>query len=76
MGVFYSTSLKTLKKKDGLELDPEPDPDPLAIGTDPGSEYDPHQHVTDPQYWWQGISASDMVRSIFDSIRILILKFY
>jgi hypothetical protein len=30
-------------------LDPEPDPDPLARGTDPY----PHQNVTDPQHWKQ-----------------------
>ncbi len=41
------------------ESDPElnPDPDPLARGTDP----DPHQHVTDPQHCLWGSSGSLMM---------------
>jgi hypothetical protein len=37
-------------------LTPDPDPDPLARGTDP----DPHQNVTDSQHWYAVLRILDV----------------
>ncbi len=53
-----------------MDLDPdlEPNPDPLARGTDPGIR--PHQIVTDPQHCEkQGESRRYMIRTEINCLR-------